>query len=34
MPQFFAIILILAILGISIYILFFWLGKKWASWEA
>ena len=34
MPQFFAIILILAILGISIYVLFFWLGKKWASWEA
>ena len=34
MPQFFAIILILALLGISIYIFFFWLGKKWASWEA
>jgi NitT/TauT family transport system permease protein len=34
MPQFFAIILLLAILGISIYIFFFWLGKKWASWEA
>jgi len=33
MPQFFAIILILAMMGISIYILFFWLGKKWASWE-
>ncbi len=34
MPQFFAIILILAIMGISIYVFFFWLGKKWASWEA
>ena len=34
MPQFFAIILILAMLGISIYIFFFWLGKKYASWEA
>lgn len=34
MPQFFAIILILAFLGISIYVFFFWLGKKWASWEA
>ena len=34
MPQFFAIILILAVMGISIYIFFFWLGKKWASWEA
>ena len=33
MPQFFAIILILAVIGISIYIFFFWLGKKWASWE-
>ena len=34
MPQFFAIILILAAIGISIYVFFFWLGKKWASWEA
>jgi NitT/TauT family transport system permease protein len=34
MPQFFAIILLLAMIGISIYIFFFWLGKKWASWEA
>ncbi len=34
MPQFFAIILILAVMGISIYVFFFWLGKKWASWEA
>ena len=34
MPQFFAIILILAIIGISIYVFFFWLGKKWANWEA
>ncbi len=34
MPQFFAIILILAALGISIYVFFFWLGKRWASWEA
>ncbi len=34
MPQFFAVILILAIIGISIYVLFFWIGKKWASWEA
>ena len=33
MPQFFAIILILAMIGISIYVFFFWLGKKWASWE-
>lgn len=34
MPQFFAIILILATIGISIYVFFFWLGKRWASWEA
>ena len=34
MPQFFAIILILAVMGISIYVFFFWLGKRWASWEA
>jgi NitT/TauT family transport system permease protein len=34
MPQFFAVILILAIMGISIYVLFYWLGKKWAGWEA
>jgi NitT/TauT family transport system permease protein len=33
MPQFFACILILATIGISIYVLFFWIGKKWASWE-
>jgi NitT/TauT family transport system permease protein len=33
MPQFFAIILILAIIGISIYVFFFWVGRKWASWE-
>ena len=34
MPQFFACILILATIGISIYVLFFLIGKKWASWEA
>jgi NitT/TauT family transport system permease protein len=34
MPQFFACILILATIGISIYVLFFWIGKRWASWEA
>jgi len=34
MPQFFACILVLAIMGISIYVLFYWLGKKWAGWEA
>ncbi len=34
MPQFFAVILILALLGISIYVIFFLIGKKWASWES
>jgi len=34
MPQFFACILILAVIGISIYVFFFWAGKRWASWEA
>lgn len=34
MPQFFAVVLILSILGILIYIIFFLIGKKWASWEA
>jgi NitT/TauT family transport system permease protein len=34
MPQFFAVILLLAIIGISIYVFFYWFGKKWASWEA
>ena len=34
MPQFFAAILILALMGISIYVFFYWLGKRWAGWEA
>jgi NitT/TauT family transport system permease protein len=34
MAQFFAVILILSILGILIYVMFFLIGKKWASWEA
>lgn len=33
MPQFFAVVLILSALGILIYVLFFLIGKKWASWE-
>jgi NitT/TauT family transport system permease protein len=34
MPQFFAVVLILSILGILIYVFFYLVGKKWASWEA
>lgn len=34
MDNFFAIILILAVIGITDYVFFFWIGKKWASWES
>lgn len=34
MPQFFAVIVILAFIGIAIYVTFFLIGKKWASWES
>jgi NitT/TauT family transport system permease protein len=29
-----AVILIIAVLGVSIYVVFFLIGKKWASWES
>jgi NitT/TauT family transport system permease protein len=34
MADFWAVIVILATMGILIYIFFFWVGKKWASWQA
>ncbi|MAQ85053.1 ABC transporter permease [Psychromarinibacter halotolerans] len=34
MPQFFGVVLMLSALGILIYVIFFLIGKKWASWEA
>lgn len=34
MPQFFAVVVILAIMGILIYVGFFLLGKRWASWQS
>ena len=34
MDAFGAVILIIAALGISIYVLFYFIGKRWASWEA
>ncbi|CAN5662594.1 ABC transporter permease [soil metagenome] len=34
MDNFFAIIVILAVIGITDYVLFFLIGKKWASWES
>jgi NitT/TauT family transport system permease protein len=33
MDNFFAIIVILAVIGILDYVIFFWVGKIWASWE-
>jgi NitT/TauT family transport system permease protein len=34
MDNFFAVIVILAVIGILDYVIFFWIGRKWASWEA
>jgi NitT/TauT family transport system permease protein len=34
MENFYAIIALLAMIGVSIYVTFFWIGKKWASWQA
>ncbi len=34
MESFFATILIIAFIGILMYVLFFFIGKRWASWEA
>ena len=34
MPHFFAVVLVLAIMGILIYVGFFLIGKKWASWQS
>ena len=34
MSHFWAIILLLALMGVTIYVIFFWVGKKWASWQA
>jgi NitT/TauT family transport system permease protein len=34
MANFWSIIIILAVLGILIYVVFYWIGKRWASWQA
>jgi len=34
MAEFGAVIMIIAALGISIYVVFYFIGKRWASWEA
>ncbi|MBW7884251.1 MAG: ABC transporter permease [Caldilineaceae bacterium] len=34
MASFFSVILIIAVIGITIYVIFYFVGKRWASWEA
>jgi NitT/TauT family transport system permease protein len=34
MANFWAVIVILAVMGILIYVFFYWVGKRWASWQA
>jgi NitT/TauT family transport system permease protein len=34
MDEFGAVISIVAVLGVGIYVLFYFIGKRWASWEA
>lgn len=34
MAPFFAVIVIIAVIGILAYVLFYFVGKRWASWEA
>lgn len=34
MENFYAIILLLALMGVTIYVIFYWIGKKWAGWQA
>lgn len=34
MPQFGAVLLLIAALGVAIYVVFYLIGKRWASWEA
>jgi len=33
MDSFFAVLVLVATIGISLYVFFYWVGKKWASWE-
>lgn len=34
MDLFWAVILLIALMGVSIYVIFYWVGKRWASWQA
>jgi NitT/TauT family transport system permease protein len=33
MDSFFAVLVIIATIGILLYVLFSWVGKRWASWQ-
>jgi len=33
MDSFFAVLVLVATIGISLYVFFYWVGKKWTSWE-
>jgi NitT/TauT family transport system permease protein len=34
MDLFWAVILLIALMGVAIYVIFYWIGKTWASWQA
>jgi len=34
MDFFWAVIVLLAFMGVLLYVIFFWVGKRWASWQA
>ena len=34
MDLFWAVIVLIALMGVTIYVIFYWIGKKWASWQA
>jgi NitT/TauT family transport system permease protein len=34
MDLFWAVIVLIALMGVAIYVIFYWIGKKWASWQA
>ena len=34
MDLFWAVILLIALMGVGIYVIFYWIGKTWASWQA
>jgi len=34
MDSFFSVMVLISTIGIALYVLFYFVGKKWASWEA